>query len=284
MSTTAAPSRADAPGAEPGGTRARRRHRRGRGRLLHVYTWLVLIWMFVPIVVMAAFGFNDTQSRFNFRWQGFTLKWWQNVFAIPNLTEALINSFTIAVVVTICAVALGTPMGVALARYRYRGRGLTDLVLFANIAAPEIGLGAALLSLYITVGIPRGYWTIVIAHVMFTIPFVAITVRARMAGMDGAMEEAARDLGAGPFTTFRLVTLPQIVPGVAAGGLLAFALSIDDFIITQFTAGQTLTFPLWVWGASRLGVPPQADVMGTIIFVVGVLLAVTGSLVMRRRP
>ena len=280
MSATAAPpgTGADAVPA-PAGPRRPRRH----GRLLHAYTWLVLAWMFVPIVVMAAFGFNDTTSRFNFRWQGFTFKWWQNVFAIPNLTGALVNSFTIAVVVTICAVALGTPMGVALARYRYRGRGLTDLVLFANIAAPEIGLGAALLSLYITVGLPRGYWTIVIAHVMFTIPFVAITVRARMAGMDGATEEAARDLGAGPFTTFRLVTLPQIVPGVVAGGLLAFALSIDDFIITQFTAGQTLTFPLWVWGASRLGVPPQADVMGTMIFAVGVLLAVSGSVVLRRR-
>jgi spermidine/putrescine transport system permease protein len=264
------------------GPRPRRRPR-AKGRLLHVYTWLILAWMFLPIVVMAAFGFNDTQSRFNFRWQGFTFKWWQNVFAIPNLTEALVNSITIAIIVTICAVILGTPMGVALARYRYRGHGMTDLVLFANIAAPEIGLGAALLSLYITVGLPRGYWTIVIAHVMFTIPFVAITVRARMAGMDGATEEAARDLGAGAFATFRLVTLPQIVPGVAAGGLLAFALSIDDFIITQFTAGQTLTFPLWVWGASRLGVPPQADVMGTMIFLVGVLLAVVGSLALRRR-
>ncbi|HET8599070.1 MAG TPA: ABC transporter permease [Segeticoccus sp.] len=269
----------------PGGTerpRARRRPKR-KGTLLRTYTWAVLAWMFLPILVMAVFGFNDTTSRYNFRWQGFTLRWWENVFAIPNLTEALVNSFTIAVIVTIVAVLLGTPMGMALGRYRYRGRGFTDLVLFANIAAPEIGLGAALLSLYLTIGIPRGYWTIVIAHVMFTIPFVAITVRARMAGLDTSLEEAARDLGSGPFTTFRLVTLPLIVPGVLAGGLLAFALSIDDFIITQFTAGQTLTFPLWVWGASRLGVPPQADVMGTIIFLVGVLLAVLGGVAAKRR-
>ncbi|MGH3413206.1 MAG: ABC transporter permease [Marmoricola sp.] len=256
---------------------------RPRARLLHLFTWLVLIWMFLPIAVMAAFGFNDTQGRYNFRWQGFTLKWWQHLFAIPNLTEALVNSFTIALIVTVVAVVLGTPIGFALGRYRYRGRGLTDLVLFANIAAPEIGLGAALLSLYITIGIPRGYLTIVIAHVMFTIPFTAITVRARMSGLDQSVEEAARDLGAGPITTFRLVTLPLIMPGVVAGGLLAFALSIDDFIITQFTAGSTLTFPLWVWGASRLGVPPQANVMGTIIFVVGVLLALAAGMVLRRR-
>jgi spermidine/putrescine transport system permease protein len=276
---TTSPTRS-APGqATPGPRRRRKRS----GSLLRIYTWVILAWMFLPILVMAVFGFNDIEGRYNFRWQGFTLRWWENVFAIPNLTEALVNSFTIALIVTVCAVLLGTPMGMALGRYRYRGRGMTDLVLFANIAAPEIGLGAALLSLYITVGIPRGYWTIVIAHVMFTIPFVAITVRARMAGLDTSLEEAARDLGAGPFTTFRLVTLPLIVPGVLAGGLLAFALSIDDFIITQFTAGQTLTFPLWVWGASRLGVPPQADVMGTMIFLVGVGLAVLGGVLAKDR-
>lgn len=274
--TAAAPAR-------PAAGATRPNVRRSRGRLLHAYTWAVLAWMFLPIVVMAAFGFNDTTSRYNFRWQGVTLRWWENLFAIPNLTTALINSFTIALIVTFGAVVLGTPIGLALGRYRFRGHGLTDLALFANIAAPEIGLGAALLSLYVTVGLPRGYWTIVIAHVMFTIPFVAVTVRARMSGLDASLEEAARDLGAGPFTTFWLVTLPMIMPGVVAGALLSFALSIDDFIITQFTAGQTLTFPLWVWGTSRLGIPPQANVMGTIIFVVGVLLAVVGGLVLRRR-
>ncbi len=278
--TTLAPSREQVPStSEP----RRRRKPRRRGRLLHGYTWLVLLWMFLPIVVMAAFGFNNTHSRYNFTWQGFTLRWWQNVFAIPNLTQSLVNSFTIAVIVMVFSVVLGTPMGIALGRYRFRGHGLTDLVLFANIAAPEIGLGAALLSLYIAMGLPRGYWTIVIAHIMFCIPFVAITVRARMSGFDTSLEEAARDLGAGPFTTFRLVTLPMILPGVVAGALLSFALSIDDFIITEFTAGQTLTFPLWIWGASRLGIPPQADVMGTIIFVVGAALAGAGGLMARRR-
>jgi len=278
--TTLAPPRETAPSTtQP----ARRRKPRRKGRLLHVYTWLILLWMFLPIVVMAAFGFNNTHSRYNFTWQGFTLHWWQNLFAIPNLTGSLVNSFTIAIIVTLFSVILGTPMGMALGRYRFRGHGTTDFVLFANIAAPEIGLGAALLSLYIAMGLPRGYWTIVIAHIMFCIPFVAITVRARMSGFDLSLEEAARDLGAGPLTTFRLVTLPMIIPGVIAGALLSFALSIDDFIITEFTAGQTLTFPLWIWGASRLGIPPQADVMGTIIFVVGALLALISGLLLRKR-
>lgn len=260
-----------------------RKKRRGGGRILHAYTWAVLAWMFLPIVIMAAFGFNDTTSRYNFRWQGFTLRWWEHLFAIHSLTTALINSFTIALIATAGSVLLGTPIGFALGKHRFRGRGLTDLVLFANIAAPEIGIGAALLSLYVTLGLPRGYWTIVIAHIMFTIPFVAVTVRARMGGYDSSLEEASRDLGAGPFATFRLVTLPMIMPGVVAGALLAFALSIDDFIITQFTAGKTLTLPLWIWGTSRLGTPPQANVMGTIIFVVGVLLAVAGLIAGRRR-
>ncbi|HKF32636.1 MAG TPA: ABC transporter permease [Jatrophihabitantaceae bacterium] len=258
--------------------------RRSRTRwVLPVWSWLVILWLSSPIIVMIVFGFNDTTGKFNIRWQGFTLRWYRELFTIPDLTQALVNSLSISLIVTAIATALGTLMGVALGRYRFRGSGSVNLLLFANIAAPEVVLGAALLSLFLTLGIARGYWTIVIAQVMFSIAYVAITVRARMVGLDPALEEAARDLGAGPVATFFRVTLPLIMPGVVAGALLVFALSIDDYIITSFNAGNTVTFPLWVYGASRVGVPPQVNVMGTLIFAGGVLLALLAAVANRRK-
>jgi spermidine/putrescine transport system permease protein len=250
---------------------------------LPVYTALAVGYLFLPIAVMILFGFNDPRGKFNYTWQGFTLHWYRHLFDIPDLTQALVNSITIALIVTAISVVLGTLMGFALGRWRFRGGGTTELMLFANISAPEITLATALLSLFITANIDRGYWTIVIAQVMFDIAYVAVTVRARMAGYDVHLEEAARDLGAGSVTIFRLVTLPLLLPGIVAGALLAFALSIDDFVITQFNAGQTVTFPLWVYGATRVGVPPQVNVMGTLIFVGGVLLALSSVLISRRR-
>ncbi len=261
--------------------------RRGRKRparfILPAFSWLVILWLITPIIVMIVFGFNDTTGKFNIKWQGFTLRWYRNLFAISDLTDALVNSLTIAVISTVLATAMGTMLGLALGKYRFRGQGSVNLLMFANIAAPEVVLGASLLSLFLTMGVPRGYWTIVIAHVMFNLAYVAVTVRARMGALDRSLEDAARDLGAGPFTTFRKVTLPLIFPGVLAGALLAFALSIDDYIITSFNAGSTVTFPLWVYGASRVGVPPQVNVMGTIIFVGGVLLAVLNGVLASRR-
>lgn len=260
------------------------RRRRGIGRaVLPFWGWVVIAWLCAPIIVMIVFGFNDTTGKFNIRWQGFTLRWYRELFTIPDLTSALENSLTIAIIVTVIATILGTLMGLALGRYPFRGSGATSLLMFANIAAPEVVLGASLLSLFLTMGVPRGYWTIVIAQVMFSIAYVTVTVRARMAGLDPALEEAARDLGAAPVPTFFLVTLPMIMPGVMSGALLTFALSIDDYIITSFNAGNTVTFPLWVYGASRTGVPPQVNVMGTLIFAFGVLLALTGAVVSRRR-
>jgi spermidine/putrescine transport system permease protein len=261
-----------------------RARRRSRSRwVLPVWSWLVILWLSSPIIVMIVFGFNDTTGKFNIRWQGFTLRWYRELFTIPDLTRALVNSLSISLIVTVIATALGTLMGVALGRYRFHGSGSVNLLLFANIAAPEVVLGAALLSLFLTLGVPRGYWTIVIAQVMFSIAYVAITVRARMVGLDPALEEAARDLGAGPVATFFRVTLPLIMPGVLAGALLTFALSIDDYIITSFNAGNTVTFPLWVYGASRVGVPPQVNVMGTLIFAGGVLLALLAAVANRRK-
>jgi spermidine/putrescine transport system permease protein len=266
----------------PGG--GTQRPRRGRGRwLLPTWSWLVIVWLSSPIIVMIVFGFNNTHGKFNITWQGFTLRWYRQLFAISDLTKSLENSLTIAVIVTVVATALGTLLGMALGKYRFRGSGSINLLMFANIAAPEVVMGASLLSLFLTFGVPRGYWTIVIAQVMFSIAYVAVTVRARMAGMDPALEEAARDLGAGPFVTFFRVTLPLLMPGVLAGALLTFALSIDDYIITSFNAGPVNTFPLWVYGASRVGVPPQVNVMGTLIFAFGVLLALTGAVVNRNK-
>ncbi|HET9500389.1 MAG TPA: ABC transporter permease [Marmoricola sp.] len=263
------------------GPSSRRRRRRG-GWLLKTYTWVIIAWLSLPILVMILFGFNDTNGRFNFVWQGWTLNWYRELFSINDLTTSLENSITIAVIVTIVSAVLGTMIGYAMGKYRFRGRGVLDLVLFANVAAPEIAMGTGLLSLFLTMGIPRGYWTVVIAHIMFDIVYVAITVRARMAAYDPSLEEAARDLGASPFTTFRLVTLPVLMPGVVAGALLAFALSIDDFIITQFNAGTMQTFPLWVYGSSRVGTPPQVNVMGTLVFAFGVLLVIANTIWLRR--
>ncbi len=240
-------------------------------------------WLSLPILVMVLFGFNDTSGKFNFVWQGFTLKWYRDLFDIPDLTTALWNSITIAVIVTIFAVVMGTLIGYAMGRYRFRGRGALTIVLFANVAAPEIAMGTGLLSLFLTLGVPRGYWTVVIAHIMFDIVYVAITVQARMAAYDRSLEEAAKDLGASPFTTFRLVTLPILMPGVIAGALLAFALSIDDFIITEFNAGSMQTFPIWVYGSSRVGTPPQVNVMGTLIFAFGILLVLVNVAMLRRQ-
>jgi spermidine/putrescine transport system permease protein len=240
-------------------------------RVLPVFTGLAVLYLFLPIAVMILFGFNQVHGKFNFTWNGFTFENYGNLLAYPGLTDSLKNSLIVAVVATILATTLGTLIGLALTRYQFAGRGPLNLLIFLPIATPEIVLGASLLSLFVSMAIIRGLLTIVIAHVMFDISYVVITVRARIAGFDRHLEEAAMDLGADEFTTFRKVTFPLIFPGILAAALLAFALSIDDFVITQFTAGQTVTFPLWVYGASRIGVPPQVNVMGTLIFAIALL-------------
>jgi spermidine/putrescine transport system permease protein len=259
--------------------------RRGRwaDRLLYGYTWAIIVWLCLPIAVMIAFGFNNTKGRLNLTWQGFTFKWYAQLFSVPDLTTALVNSLTIALIATLGSAVLGTLIGLALGRYRFRGQGSLNLVQFAAISAPETVMGASLLSFFVQLNVGRGYWTIVIAHIMFSLSFVAVTVRSRVLTLDPAIDEAARDLGAGGWTAFRLVTLPMIFPAVLAGSLLAFALSIDDFIITSFNSGSTLTFPLWIWGAQKNGLPPQVNVMGTLIFVAGILLAVGNAVIARRR-
>lgn len=255
---------------------------RRRGWVLPVYTALVLVYLIFPIAVMMLFGFNDIQGRFNFTWQGFTLEHWGRILDIPELTVAIRNSLIIAAISTVVATTLGTMIALALTRHRFRGRGSTNMFIFLPMATPEIVLGASLLSLFVTAAFARGFVTILIAHIMFTISYVVVTVKARTQGFNAEWEEAAKDLGATPWTAFRTVTFPLIFPGVLAAGVLGFALSVDDYVITLFNAGPTLTFPLWVVGASRFGVPPQVNVMGTLIFVVGVALAL-GSVAIQRR-
>ncbi len=258
---------------------------RGRGglkaRLLTLllpgYTHLMILWLFTPIAVMVVYGFNDTHGKLNVAWAGFTLKWFENPFTIPTLTSALLTSLLTATLATVIATVLGTMLALASHRYDFRGRTLLDAVLVMNIAASEVVIGAALLTLFVAANVPLGFVTIVLAQVMFSIPFVAVTVRARLAGFDPALEEAAQDLGAPPLATFLLVTLPVIFPGVMAAALLAFAICLDDYVITSFVAGNTLTFPLWIYGATREGVPPQVNVIGTFIFIIGCLIAVGGA-------
>jgi spermidine/putrescine transport system permease protein len=254
----------------------RRRRRNVGAAVLPIYTGLVVLYLMLPIAVMIIFGFNELEGRFNFTWNGFTLEHYANIFTSqPRMNEALINSAIVAVVSTVVATALGTLIGLALTRYEFRGRGPFNLLIFLPIATPEVVLGASLLALFVTVGIARDITTITIAHIMFNVSYVVVTVRARLSGFNRSVEEAAMDLGADEWTTFWKVTFPLIFPGILAAGMLAFAFSIDDFVITQFTAGVDQTFPLWVYGASRIGVPPEVNVMGTLIFglaVVGIIL------------
>jgi spermidine/putrescine transport system permease protein len=261
---------------------------------LPVFTALAIGYLLLPIVIMMAFSFNNPPGRFNFVWGEFSLQAWANPLGRPGLDRAITTSLGVALVSTVVATALGTLIALALTRYQFRGRSATNLFIFIPLATPEIVLGASLLTLFVasaqepfqtlTGGVlyPLGFQTIAIAHVMFNISFVVVTVRARMAGFDRNLEEAAMDLGANEWTTFWKVTFPLIFPGILAAALLAFSLSIDDFIITNFTSGTTNTFPVWIWAAIRSNLPAQVHVIGTIIFVVAVGL-VLGSTIWQSR-
>lgn len=256
--------------AAPGSGRRRRLAR----LVLPIYTWLVILYAIVPIAVMVVFSFNQAPTgRVTLKWLGFTTVWYSNVFAIADLTVALEHSLEVAFGSMVISIIFGTPMALALARYRFRAKSVTDVIIFADIAAPSVVVGAALLSFFLTLNLPRGLFTILIAHVAFNIAFVVVVIRARVSGLDRALDRAAADLGATPWVAFWRVTFPLILPGIAAAALLAFALSIDDLIITSFVAGPTLTFPIWVYGAVKGGIPPQVFVISTLIFLGGVILA-----------
>jgi spermidine/putrescine transport system permease protein len=242
-----------------------------RRYLLTVYAGLALVYLFLPIGVVILFSFNDPAGRFNYTWQGFTFSNWTHPLNYPGLSGALKVSLEIGLLSALAATALGTMIALALVRYRFRGSGLTNLLIFMPMTTPEIVMGASLLALFTNLQHPTlGFWTILIAHIMFNISYVVVTVKARLVGFDRHLEEAAMDLFANEWTTFRKVTLPLIAPGIMAAALLAFALSVDDFVITYLNAGATITFPLFVWGAARVALPPQINVIGTAIFVLAV--------------
>jgi spermidine/putrescine transport system permease protein len=251
--------------------------------VLPSYVLLVFLYTLIPIAVMVLYGFNQAPGgRLTFAWHGFTLDYYKHLFEISDLTTALVHSLEIAALSSIIATAIGTPAALAMTRHRFRGKGTADLVVLADVAAPSVVVGASLLGFFVTLSVPRGFTTILVAHVAFNVAFVIVILRARISTLDESLTEAARDLYSDAWTAFWRVTFPLIFPGIIAAALLSFALSIDDYIITSFVAGQTVTFPLWVYGAVKVGIPPQVFVMGTLIFVAGVLLAIASIVIGRR--
>jgi spermidine/putrescine transport system permease protein len=256
-----------------------------RKHLVLILGLLVLVYTFIPIFVVVLMSFNAPASRLIYRFDGFTLHNWMNPCEDPSMCSALGRSVEIGLLATVGSTILGTLAAFALVRHDFRGRSTANLLIFLPMAAPEIVMGSSLLALFVGAGFAGqlGFWTILIAHIMFCISYVVVTVKARLVAFDRSLEEAAMDLGANEWATFRKVTLPLIAPAILAGALLSFALSIDDFVITYFNSGSEVTFPLFVWGAARVGAPPQVNVMGTAIFVVALSLMLVNVLLQRRR-
>jgi spermidine/putrescine transport system permease protein len=249
--------------------------------LIRIYAVLGFSWLFIPVLYTFAFSFNDS-GKSNLVWQGFTLNNWMNPCSTPEVCAALGNSIQIGLLSTIFSTILGTMIAFAIGRYAYRGRSSSNLSVFLPMATPEIVLGASLLSLFLVFQINPGFWPTVIAHVMFCISFVVVTVKARIASLDPRLEQAAMDLYANEFQTFRRVTLPLVAPGIGAAALLAFSLSFDDYIITSFNSGTLKTFPEYVYLSSKAGVPVEANVIGSAMFILALLIVIAGQFVGRR--
>ncbi|MEW1698642.1 ABC transporter permease [Streptomyces sp. NPDC091278] len=254
-----------------------------RRNLVVIAGLLTLAYMILPNLVVMAFSFNRPKGRFNYSWQEFSLDAWKDPCGVADMCESLSLSLQIAAWATLGAVVLGTMIAFALVRYRFRARGAISSLIFLPMAMPEVVMAASMLTLFLNMGIQLGFWTILIAHITFCLSFVVTAVKARVMSMDPRLEEAAGDLYASPAQTFLRVTLPIAAPGIAAGGLLAFALSFDDFIITNFNAGSTVTFPMFVWGSAQRGTPVQINVIGTGMFVLAVLMVVAGQIITNRR-
>ena len=252
-------------------------------RLVGFVAVLVLIYLFIPIGVVAMLSFNKPEGKYNTSWNQFSLDAWTNICGVPGVCDSFMISVRIGIISTIFATILGTMISFALVRYRFRGRATTNLLIFLPMTTPEVVMGASLLALFLNLRFPLGETTIIIAHIMFTISFVVVTVKARLQGMDPRLEEAARDLYASPRATFRYVTFPLVAPGIAGAALLGFSLSFDDFIISFFNAGTVVTFPIYIWGAAQRGIPVQVNALATLVFVVALLIVLTSQFVSYRK-
>ncbi|MYY07479.1 ABC transporter permease subunit [Streptomyces sp. SID4919] len=254
-----------------------------RRNLVVIAGLLTLGYLLLPNVVVTVFSFNKPKGRFNYEWQNFSTDAWRQPCGVADLCGSLSLSLQIAAFATIGATLLGVMIAFALVRYRFRARGAVSSLIFLPMAMPEVVMAASLLTLFLNMGAELGFWTVLIAHIMFCLSFVVTAVKARVMSMDPRLEQAAQDLYAGPVQTFLRVTLPIAAPGIAAGALLAFALSFDDFIITNFNAGSTVTFPMFVWGSAQRGTPVQINVIGTAMFLIAVLFVLISMVIGNRR-
>ena len=242
-----------------------------RYQAVSIWAALAIAYLLVPIALIAVFSFNDPEGKFNYIWNGFTTEHWTNIFGVEELTNAFLTSLRLAALSTIVSTILGTMIALALVRHNFAGRRVANFLIVIPMATPEVVIGASLLSMFLIYGISLGFFSLLLAHVMFSISFVVIVVRSRLIGFDRRLEEAARDLGATPLTTFRTVTMPLLMPGIVGAALLAFALSSDDFVISNFTSGTTVTFPLYIFGAAQRGIPVEVYSVATLLFGVTVL-------------
>jgi spermidine/putrescine transport system permease protein len=247
---------------------------------------VVLLYMFLPIFFVVLMSFNNPASKLSYEFDGFTWDNWVSPCAQGGMCSSVVTSLQIGFLATLVATLLGTLVAFALVRHRFRGRAVTSILIFLPMATPEVVMGSSLLALFTTAGLAGslGFWSILIAHIMFCLSFVVVTVKARLAGLDSAYEQAAMDLYANEWQTFWRITFPLVFPGILAAALLSFSLSFDDFIVTNFNHGNTITFPMYVWGAAQRGIPPQVNVVGTVMFLLALALVLGGSAFQRRRP
>ncbi|MBD8043261.1 ABC transporter permease [Arthrobacter sp. Sa2BUA2] len=250
--------------------------------LVPVFGGLAFLFLLVPIAYVFAFSFNDA-GRTNLTWRGFTLENWKNPCGAPDVCQALGNSLQIGFIATVLATTLGTAIAIGLVRYRFKFNATANMLIFLPLATPEVVLGASLLAQFLNLGAELGMGTVILAHTMFCISFVVVTVKARVASLDPKLEEAAGDLYASPVQAFWRVTFPLLLPGIVAAALLAFAMSFDDFIITNFNSGNVDTFPKFIYVAATRGIPAQANVIGSAMFILALLVVIGGQVLSHRR-